>query len=100
MELEVIICAEPTKVSPDPLFLTATEEITGKPVKLIREHGGSDARFICPYGIPVIMSRPLVGNLHAEDEWIDIGSMETLYRIYELYFQKKLKRPDPDISST
>jgi len=90
IELEVLVSAEPTKVSPDPLFLTATEEITQKPVTLIREHGGSDARFICGYGIPVIMSRPFVGNLHAENEWIDIASMETLYRIYERYLDKKL----------
>ena len=92
MVFEVLVSAEPTKISPDPLFLVATEEITGKPVKLIREHGGSDARFICRYGIPVIMSRPFVGNLHAENEWIDIASMETLYRIYERYLEKKLVR--------
>jgi succinyl-diaminopimelate desuccinylase len=36
------------------------------------------------------MSRPLVGNLHAGDEWIDIASMETLYRIYERYLESKL----------
>jgi succinyl-diaminopimelate desuccinylase len=91
IEMEVLVCAEPTKVSPDPLFLAATEEITRRPVTLIREHGGSDARFICGYGIPVIMSRPYVGNLHAENEWIDIASMETLYRIYECYLENKLK---------
>jgi len=91
MELEALIRAEPTKVSPDPLFLSATEEITAKPVRLIREHGGSDARFVCGYGIPVIMSRPQVGNLHAENEWIDIASMETLYRIYERYLETKLR---------
>jgi succinyl-diaminopimelate desuccinylase len=91
MEFEVLVSAEPIKVSPDPLFIAATEEITGKPVTLIREHGGSDARFICRYGIPIIMSRPFVGNLHAENEWIDIASMETLYRIYERYLEKKLK---------
>jgi succinyl-diaminopimelate desuccinylase len=91
MGFEVLVAAEPTKISPDPLFIAATEAITGKPVTLIREHGGSDARFICCYGIPVIMSRPFVGNLHAENEWIDIDSMETLYRIYERYLEKKLK---------
>jgi succinyl-diaminopimelate desuccinylase len=90
IEMEVLIRAEPLAVSPDPLFLFATEEITARPVKLIREHGGSDARFISPYGIPVVMSRPLVGNLHAEDEWIDIASMETLYRIYRRYLATKL----------
>ncbi|MGH7826412.1 MAG: M20 family metallopeptidase [Candidatus Binatia bacterium] len=93
MESHVVVCAEPTRVLPDPLFLAATEEVTGKPVALIREHGGSDARFICRYGIPVIMSRPFVGNLHAENEWIDIASMETLYRIYQRYMKRKLLAP-------
>jgi succinyl-diaminopimelate desuccinylase len=90
MSSEIIVVAEPTRVTPDPLYLAATEEITGRAPVLIREHGGSDARYICQFGIPVIMSRPFVGNLHAENEWIDIGSMETLYRIYERYLGKKL----------
>jgi len=90
IESEVIVIAEPTRVSPDPLYLAATEEITGTAPTLIREHGGSDARYICQFGIPVIMSRPLVGNLHAENEWIDVASMEMLYRIYERYLEKKL----------
>jgi succinyl-diaminopimelate desuccinylase len=70
--------------------LNVTEEITSKPVQLIREHGGSDARYIAQHGIPVIMTRPYVGSLHAYDEWIDIASMETLYRIYERYLERKL----------
>jgi succinyl-diaminopimelate desuccinylase len=90
MELEVILSAEPSHLSPDPLFVRVTEEVTGTPARLIREHGGSDARFLCPYGIPIIMSRPLIGNLHAEDEWVDINSMETFYRIYERYLEMKL----------
>jgi succinyl-diaminopimelate desuccinylase len=90
VDCELILAAEPTHVAPDPLYLAATEEITGQAPTLIREHGGSDARYICQFGIPVIMTRPFVGNLHAENEWIDIASMETLYRIYERYLGKKL----------
>ena len=90
IEKEIILVAEPTHVAPDPLYLAATEEITGRTPTLIREHGGSDARYICQFGIPVIMTRPLVGHLHAENEWIDIASMETLYRIYERYLEKKM----------
>jgi succinyl-diaminopimelate desuccinylase len=90
MDLEVLVAAEPTNLAPDPLYLKITEEITGLPVRLIREHGGSDARYIARYGIPVIMTRPYVGNLHAEDEWVDIASMENLYRIYDTYIVRKL----------
>ncbi|MEE9165218.1 MAG: M20 family metallopeptidase [Nitrospinota bacterium] len=90
MELEVLISAETSQFSPDPLFISVTEEITGKPVKLCKAHGASDARFVTALGIPVIISRPMVGNIHSENEWIDIESMSTLYRIYEKYLMKKL----------
>ena len=91
MEIEPLVAAEPTRLSPDPLYIKVTEELTGKPVRLLREHGGSDARYISPYGIPVIMTRPLIGNLHTDIEWVDLASMETLYRIYERYLELKLK---------
>lgn len=91
MDSEVIISAEATRLAHDPLYLEVTGEITGKPARTIRDDGGSDARFLSPYGIPVIMSRPLVGNLHARDEWIDIDSMVTFYRVYEEYLTRKLK---------
>lgn len=91
MTLEPIIIAEPVHLAPDPLFVQITAEVTGQPVRLIREHGGSDARFVCRYGIPVIMSRPYVGDLHSDREWVDIASMEILYRIYTTYLEKKLQ---------
>ncbi len=91
MEMEPLVAAEPTRLTPDPLYIKVTEELTGKPVRLLREHGGSDARYISPYGIPVIMTRPLIGNLHTDIEWVDLASMETLYRIYERYLELKLK---------
>lgn len=91
IEVAVIISAEATQLSPDPLFQKITEEVTGLPTKAIKDHGGSDARFLAAVGIPVIMSRPTVGNLHAEDEWIDIKSMVALYKIYEQFLIRKLK---------
>jgi succinyl-diaminopimelate desuccinylase len=89
IEVEALISAEPADFDPDPLFQRVTAEITGKPVLLEKSHGGSDARFIAKQGIPAILSRPLVGNLHAVDEWIDIQSMETYYRIYERYVRER-----------
>jgi succinyl-diaminopimelate desuccinylase len=85
-----LISAEPTLLSPDPLYLSVTEEVTGKPTSQEKEDGGSDARFIGSLNIPVIVSRPIVGELHSTDEWIDIESMETFYRVYELYLKRKL----------
>lgn len=88
--LEVLMSAEPTRLDPDPLFRQVTEEITLRPVKEVRASGGSDSRFFRKFGIPVNLSRPLVGNLHAYDEWIDIESMVTYYRICETYITRKL----------
>ena len=89
IEVEVIIPAEPAQFSPDPAYLEITEAVTGEPVVLQKSHGGSDARFIAARGIPAIISRPLVGNLHAVDEWIDIESMGTYYEIYQRYVTEK-----------
>ena len=88
--VETIISAAPTHLSPDPRFVEITERITGEAVELVQESGGSDARFLHPHGIPVLMSRPLVGNLHAPDEWIDIESMVTYYRVCEAYLAERL----------
>ena len=89
-----IMSAEPTLLVPDPLYLSVSEEITGKTTKQEKEDGGSDARFIGRLNIPVIVSRPIVGELHSTDEWIDINSMETFYQIYELYLKRKLLSDD------
>ncbi len=89
-----IMSAEPTRLIPDPLYMSISEEITGRPTKQEKEDGGSDARFIGKLNIPVIVSRPIVGELHSTDEWIEINSMETFYQIYELYLKRKLLPDD------
>ena len=91
--LEPLMTAEPTHLDPDPLFSEVTAELTGDPVRLVKASGGSDGRFFRQYGIPVNLSRPLVGNLHAVDEWIDIASMVTYYRICETYILRRLQIP-------
>ena len=88
-----MMIAEPTHLAPDPLFCELTKAFTNS-VKLVRASGGSDSRFFRKYGIPVNLSRPLVGNLHALDEWIDIDSMVTYYRICEAYIERKLHLSD------
>ncbi len=90
--IEPLMTAEPTHLDPDPLFCRVTEEITGQPVRMVKASGGSDGRFFRQCGIPINLSRPLVGNLHAIDEWIDVGSMLTYYRICETYICRKLIR--------
>ncbi|WP_221032612.1 M20 family metallopeptidase [Actomonas aquatica] len=89
LTLRTLIAAEPTHLSPDPRFAEITTAITGQATQFVRESGGSDARFFHPHGIPVLLSRPTVGNLHAPDEWIDIDSMVSYYRICETYLAER-----------
>ena len=90
-ELQPLMTAEPTQLNPDPLFCQITAELTNSSVQEVRASGSSDSRFFRQFDIPVNLSRPLVGNLHAIDEWIDINSMVTYYQICERYITQKLQ---------
>ena len=90
IKMNVLLSAEPLELEPNHLFKSVIEEVTGSEASFVREDGASDARFIQKYGIPVIISRPTVGNIHSEDEWIDIESMLTFYQICDRFLEKKL----------
>ncbi len=81
IHVEPMMTADPTHLSPDPLFVDATAEITGETPKLVKASGGSDSRFLCAHGIPVMLSRPKVGNLHGSNEWIEVASMRAYFKI-------------------
>jgi succinyl-diaminopimelate desuccinylase len=83
------IIAEPLATEPDRLFIAVTERVTGRPVRIAKEHGGSDGRYFTRVGIPVIMSRPEVGGLHSNREWIDIASMLAYHRVLEAYIGER-----------
>ena len=90
VEAHVTLSAEPVEFESNPLFAKIIEEVTNNPASLIREDGASDCRFIHRYEIPVIISRPLVGELHTKDEWIDIESMVVFYQICKGFIERHL----------
>jgi succinyl-diaminopimelate desuccinylase len=50
--------------------------------------------FLAAEGIPVLLSRPAVGNLHGEDGWIDIESMLDYFKICRKYVvQREVIKP-------
>ncbi len=59
----------------------SVERITGRQPTFYREHYGSDARFYSGAGIPAICFGPVGAGLHSDEEWVDIASLEHLYRI-------------------
>lgn len=90
VRVEKIVAAEPTHLDPKPLFLEITEEVTGAPARLVKACGGSDGRFFREEGVPVLLSRPRVGNLHGRDEWIEIDSMLSYFEICRRYLERVL----------
>ncbi len=89
VSIDVKVTAEPTQLAPDPTFVDITSEVTGTAAQLVQVCGGSDGRFLSAHGIPVMLSRPDVGNLHNPDEWVDIASMSTYYQICDRYLAQR-----------
>ena len=87
--LRALVSAEPTHLAPDETFLRMTEEVTGVKPRLVHASAGSDARFFAARGIPVLLSRPKVENLHGRDESIEIESMLSYFEICRRYVLEK-----------
>ena len=88
--VSLIVGDEPTEMRPNPEFMAIGERVLGRPLEVVRTAGTSDARFLSQRGIPVIISRPLVGNIHRPDEWIDVASMLQYYRMLEAFIDHRL----------
>jgi len=58
-----------------------TEEVLGESVSFEKEHGASDGRFFAEKS-KVIIHRPTCANIHQDEEWVDIESLENIYEIY------------------
>ena len=54
------------------------EKTAKRKIGILHEHGASDARFFADKGIPVLIFGPMGGGYHADDEYVDIKSLETM----------------------
>jgi succinyl-diaminopimelate desuccinylase len=54
---------------------------TGAPTRFYREHFATDARYYTQAGIPAVCLGPIGAGLHADEEWVDVASLITLYQI-------------------
>jgi succinyl-diaminopimelate desuccinylase len=57
------------------------EEVEGRKIDIIREHGGTDARYFSEAGIPAFLYGPEGGDLHGANEWVSIPSLLQQYEI-------------------
>jgi len=47
----------------------------------VRSHGASDARFFGERNIPVLVIAPKGGDIHSENEWIDLEDLTRFYNV-------------------
>lgn len=76
---------EPTQETPDDhpdiLQLKTVMSAHGRELTYLKTHGGSDVRFYSNAGSGAICMGPIGGGLHTDDEWVDLTSIQTFYKI-------------------
>ena len=58
-------------------YRKVAETVLRRPVKLEELRGATDARYLSPFDIPVIISSPKGGGHHEDYEWVDSASLQT-----------------------
>jgi acetylornithine deacetylase/succinyl-diaminopimelate desuccinylase-like protein len=60
--------------------LRCLEQEWGQPVVVAPTFGASDARHFASFNIPVLMIKPLGGDIHCATEWLDVPSTMQFYQ--------------------
>jgi succinyl-diaminopimelate desuccinylase len=68
-------------------YIEIMEERFGRKIEIKETYGASDARHFALLSSPVIMHKPLGGEIHSADEWIDIDSVMTFYEGMRKYLE-------------
>lgn len=64
-------------------LVKSTEKVLHTTPKLTRETFGSDGRFYSAVGTPALNFGPVGGDMHGDNEWLNVQSLGTLYQILE-----------------
>lgn len=68
-------------------FLQTLSSKYGKKIKIKPTYGASDARHFAQFGMPVLMIKPMGGDIHSETEWLDVASTLKFYEGLREYLQ-------------
>lgn len=89
--VRVISRSPAVQTSPDnPYVLQLTKtvaSVTGYEPRLFGQDGAADTRYFSQHGIPAVEFGPAGANHHGDDEYVDIGSLETFMKILTLYIR-------------
>ncbi|MGB9910060.1 MAG: M20 family metallopeptidase [Candidatus Hydrothermia bacterium] len=65
------------------------EDVLQRKVNFAKEHGATDGRFFSERGMAVLITAPHGGNIHGNDEWVDLNSLVKLFEIFLRFVQEK-----------
>ncbi|HZE87180.1 MAG TPA: M20/M25/M40 family metallo-hydrolase [Methylomirabilota bacterium] len=89
IEIEIMFCNPPEYVAPDNDYLKRLGEmgkkVIGEEPQLIAAHAPSDIRHYNEVGCVGVGFGPKGAYQHADDEWVDIKSLEEYYYILERF---------------
>lgn len=69
-------------------FLKSMEETFKKKIVIKQTYGASDARHFSKYDIPVLMMKPMGGEIHSDNEWVSLKSSLTFFDGLKLFLNK------------
>jgi len=58
-------------------------------VPFTKEHGATDGRFFSERGMAVLITAPKGGNIHGNDEWVNLNSLVDLFNIFLRFVKEK-----------
>ena len=73
-------------------FKSLAKKLYGIEVGSIRSHGASDARFFAEKNIPVLVIAPKGGEIHSDEEWVDLEDMARFYEVMKAWVLKVAAR--------
>jgi len=74
-------------------FADVMTEFLGHTPKTVRMCGTSDARFFSQHNIPCIMTSPIGGGYHGDDEWLEAADYERFQQLLKTYIERIAKLP-------
>ncbi|MEO0246970.1 MAG: M20/M25/M40 family metallo-hydrolase [candidate division WOR-3 bacterium] len=93
VEYELISTGETVFTSRDNPYLRkykeVAEEVLGRKLNFAKEHGATDGRFFSERGMAVLITSPHGGNIHGNDEWVDLNSLVQLFEIFFRFIKEK-----------
>ncbi len=69
-------------------FIRSMEKAFAKKIIISPAYGASDSSHFAPFNIPVLMMKPIGGEIHSANEWVSISSCLKFYEGLKIFLTK------------